>query len=66
MSLKNKFMSNEIPRRNQIDLYSPAEIAISEAMKEVEKSGCDVRLTDAIMLLEKAKSKVADYIDNIN
>lgn len=59
-------MSNEIPRRNQIDLYSPAEIAISEAMKEVEKSGCDVRLTDAIMLLEKAKSKVADYIDNIN
>lgn len=56
---------NTIPRRNQLQEYVPAEIAIRNAMAEVEKMGADVRLTDAIFLLEKAKNKVADFVDGI-
>ena len=44
-------MSNEIPRRMRLDLNTPAEVAIFNAMQEVEKAGADVRLTQASMLL---------------
>jgi hypothetical protein len=42
-----------------------AELAIRDAMIEVEKLPADTRLTDAVVLLEKAQSKVADYIDGV-
>lgn len=57
-------MSDQIPRRNRVDLHTPAEKAIHEAMAEVEKLPADVRLTDAIILLEKAKQCVSDYVDS--
>ncbi len=44
---------------------TPAETAIHIAMIEVEKAGADVRLTDAIVLLQQAREKVSDYIDEI-
>lgn len=53
----------ETPRRNRLDLYTPAEKAIHDAMQEVEKAGADVKLTEAVMLLQKAKDCVADYVD---
>jgi hypothetical protein len=53
----------KIPRRNRLDLNTPAELAIHNAMAEVEKAGADVRLTDAINLLSKAKELVADFVD---
>jgi len=53
----------EIPRRNRLDLNTPAELAIHNAMQEVEKIGADVKLTEAITLLSKAKDLVADFID---
>lgn len=56
---------SEIPRRCRIDLMSPAELAIREAMGAVEDMAADVRLTDAVILLGAAKDSVADYIDNI-
>lgn len=58
-------MSNSggIPRRARTDLYVPAETAIHEAMRAVEAIGADVRLTDAVVLLGKAKDAVADYVD---
>jgi len=34
-------MSNEIPRRNRLDLNTPAEKAIYDAIQEVEKAGAD-------------------------
>lgn len=52
-------------RRSCIYLMSPAELTIREAMSAVERSGCDVRLTDAINLLSDAKDKVADFVDDI-
>jgi hypothetical protein len=58
-------MSNEIPRRVRIDLNTPAERAIYDAMIEVEKLPADVRLTEAVTLLGKARDAVADYVDGI-
>lgn len=56
-------MKNEIPRRSRLDLNTPAERAIFDAMQEVEKAGCDVKLTDAVNFLDKARNLVADYVD---
>jgi hypothetical protein len=56
-------MNNEIPRRNRLDLNEPAELAIYNAVQEVEMAGADERLTEAVILLNKAKNLVADFID---
>ena len=58
--------SNEMPRRNRIDLFTPAEKAIYDAMQEVEKMAADTRLKEATILLDKARGKVADFIDEVN
>jgi len=52
-----------IPRRNRLDLFSPAELAIYKTVEEVEKTGADVRLTNAIIKLHEARALVADYVD---
>ncbi len=52
-----------MPRRIRLDLNTPSELAIRNAMKEVEKLGASTLITDAITLLEKAFNRVADYID---
>lgn len=57
-------MSNKIPRKNILTRMTPAEVAIYNASLEVEKLGADVRLTDAVNLLQQAREKVADFIDN--
>ena len=54
---------NGAPRRIRMDLYSPAEKAISDAMAAVEKAGAHPLLTDAVTLLAQAKDKIADYVD---
>lgn len=54
---------NGTPRRNRIDLSTPAESAIRQAIIAVEEAGCDPLLTDAVVLLSQAKNKVADFID---
>ncbi len=57
-------MENEIPRRIRLDLNTPAELAIYNAMQEVENVGADVKLTEAVILLSKARDLVADYVDS--
>lgn len=52
-----------IPRRSRLDLNTPAELAITKAMYEIEKLPADVRLTEAVNLLSKAKEKLSDYVD---
>lgn len=51
------------PRRNMINKMTPAELSIYNATQEVEKIGADVRLTEAIVLLTKARELVADFVD---
>jgi hypothetical protein len=53
----------ETPRRNRLDLYTPAETAIHLAIQEVEKAGADVKLTQAVQKLIEAKELVSDYVD---
>lgn len=54
-----------IPRRIQVERMVPAELAIRSAIQEVEKLAADARLTEAVILLNKAQDKVADYIDEL-
>lgn len=56
----------KINRRNRLDLCTPAELAIYLAMGEVEKIGADVKLTEAVTLLAKAKDCVADFVDKVD
>lgn len=55
--------NDQIPRRIRLDLMKPAEKAIQNAVWEVEKIGADVTLTEAVILLQKAKNLVSDFID---
>jgi hypothetical protein len=59
-------MSNNIPRRNRMDLYTPAEKAISDAVQAVEMAGAHPRLTDAVNLLQEAQKAVADFVDGVH
>lgn len=56
-------MTTEIPRRARIDLMTPAELAIREAIIAVESLPADPRLTNAVTLLDKAQRHVADFVD---
>lgn len=56
-------MNDQIPRRNQLDKLTKAEMAIHNAMNEVEKTGVNPKLTEAITLLQKAKDCVADFVE---
>lgn len=60
---KNPIIINGIPRRQRMDKCVPAELAIYKAMEEIENIGADVRLTEAIIILNEARNLVADFID---
>ena len=55
---------NEIPRRSQLQLMTPAEKAIYNAIQEVEKVGADQKLPDVVVMLGKAKELLSDFIDS--
>jgi len=48
--------------RNRLDLYMPAEMAMHNAIQEIETMGADVRLTNAQILIQQAKDLVAEFI----
>lgn len=50
-------------QRNNMQVWTSAELAIYNAIQEVEKIGADVKLTLAITKLSEAKDLIADYID---
>jgi hypothetical protein len=52
-----------IPRRSCVELMTPEELAIREAVIAVEKLGAHPFLTDAVILLGRAQNKVADFVD---
>jgi len=53
----------ETPRRIRLDLNNAAELAIHNAIQEVEKLGADQRLTNAVIKLQQAKEDVSNYVD---
>ena len=58
-----KNVLSEPNRRNRLDLNTPAELAIYNAMVEVEKCGASESLTKAVTLLQDAKNALADHIE---
>lgn len=56
-------MNQPIKRRSRLDKNVPAELAIRHAVQLVEMAGAHPLLTEAVNLLDKAREKVADYID---
>jgi hypothetical protein len=52
-------------RRNRIDVQTPVEGAIREAIVAVERVGADPRLTQAVILLSDALARVSDYVDGV-
>jgi hypothetical protein len=52
-----------IPRKVDINRQTVAERAIRHAMAEVEAMGADELLTDAVILLDQAFDKCAEYTD---
>ena len=58
-----QFTKHGFPRRNDITQQTPAERAIREAVLRVEEAGCHPLLTDAVVLLQQAKDKVADWVE---
>lgn len=56
-------MTNDIPRRAQLEKLVAAELAIRAAVHAVEEMGADVRLTDAVIFLELARNCVGDFVD---
>ena len=65
-------LDNEKPARRETTYgMSRAELAIYEAMRIVQELGynsnrrMDERLVEALLLLDKARERVADYIDRV-
>lgn len=56
-------MIDGFPRRNRLDLCTPAELAIRAAVEAVEAAGAHPLLTDAVILLQQAREKVADFVE---
>lgn len=56
-------VSETLPRRIRIDMFTPAERAIYDAVQVVEAAGAHPLLTDAVNLLQQARAKVADFVD---
>lgn len=54
---------HNIPRRARLDLLTPAERAIYNAIQTVEAAGTHPALTEAVNLLQRARDMVADYVD---
>lgn len=52
-----------ILRRNRLDLMTPSELAIFNAIQEVEKIGASIELTEVVNLLQKSRDLVADFIE---
>lgn len=58
-------MSYDMPRRINLTLLVPAELAIQKAVDEVENMPADEKLTEAVILLGQARDKVADFVDGL-
>jgi hypothetical protein len=56
-------MVDGFPRRGRIDCFTPAESAIRAALLEVEEMGAHTLLTEAVVLLDEARNKVADFVE---
>jgi hypothetical protein len=57
-------MEKDFSRRERLDLMRPIELKIYKIMEEVKRMPADMRLTEAAILLDKARNLVSDFIDD--
>jgi hypothetical protein len=50
-------------RKARLDLYTDEELAIYKVIGLVEELGADVLLTDCVVLLGDAKTKLQDWLE---
>jgi len=55
--------SPALARRADMSRWTEAEVAIHHAVEKVEEMGADGRLTQAVILLDRARTAVANYVD---
>lgn len=60
-----QWAASAVPRRVDMTRWTEAERKIDHALQEVERMGADVRLTNAVIALEDARSWVADFVDGV-
>lgn len=65
VSVTTRYVEHGIPRRARIDLLTPAEKAICDAVQLVEKLPCHVSQSNAVGLLDKARNEVAEVVDDM-
>lgn len=53
-----------IPTRCDINLQSAVEIRLGEMIRVIEAVGAHPLLTDASLLVQQAKGKIADYVES--
>jgi hypothetical protein len=56
-------MVDGFPRRNRVDLATPAEKAIRDAIAAVEDAGASTALTESVTLLGRALDRLADHVE---
>lgn len=52
-----------VPRRSRMDLWTPMEKSIYDAIQQVESAGTDVLLTEAIVHLNNAMRFASNWVD---
>lgn len=57
-------MTDEMPRRCQLDKNTPAELAIRSAIGAIEELGADPRLTNIVIELSTALQHLHDWVDD--
>lgn len=65
-SWREKLRPDGVPTRIDRNFMSDAELAIMDAITVVEAMGASAALTDAVVLLGKARDHVADHVENTN
>lgn len=63
--LRPRHRPDGVPTRIDVRWYSDAEKAIAAAMAAVEAAGASPALTDAVVLLARAKDRVADHVEGL-
>ena len=61
--IHTKMENNNLLRRIHLNLNTTTEMSIFKAMQEVENEVADPLLTEAGILLFKAKDLIGDYVD---
>lgn len=60
-----RMRADGIPTRCDVQWMTPAELAISAAMRAVEGAGASEHLTAAVLLLGQARDRAADHAEGL-